>query len=277
MSTSSDFLKQMSEAGSKLDSGGGLGCVGRILVEFGFHGYPKVKGSGLDFWFAWRPASDTNDMERAKADCQAKLNEHKADSQARFGIKITIFKDAFTGPYSRDLAEFIPEWSRDGIIYKMVLDTLMEHDIPVNQVFYGQAAYKADPYQVSLGEEGKTATDKDGNLFNPPRYPTIRVPVKIFKDEATAKAFMNDQGGSSDIKWSEVAVKNFGAEGPNDSLQTEIVKWYEEAKAGRAYANDPATYAGLPDKPTENEAKEYICGCYNDHIEPGDIDLMLPF
>lgn len=270
-----DFLKQMSEAGKKFDSGGGIGCVGRILVEFGFHGYPKVKGSGLDFWFAWRPATDIDDMERAKLDCQAKLNEHKAEVQARFGMKITIFKDAFTGPYNRDLAEFIPEWSRNGLIYNTVLDMLMENEIPVNEVFYGQAIYKADPYQMSLGEAGKIATDKDGNLFDPPRYPTIRVPVKVFKDEAAAKTFVAEQGNSRGIEWSEVAVANFGSEGPSDDLQAEIVKWYNEAKAGKPYANDATTYAGLPDKPTEDEAKEYICGCYSDHILPADIDLML--
>jgi len=277
----SNFLKEMSEAGSKLDSGGGLGLVGRTLVEFGFHGYPKVKGSGLDFWFAWRVANDVADMERAKLDCQAKLNEHKVDAQARFGIKVTIYKDALTGPYNGDMTEFIPKWSRDGIIYDMVFNTLIENDIPLNEVFYGQSAYKANPYNLSLGEAGKTAKDKDDNLFDPPRYPTLRVPVKVFKDEAAAKAFLEGQGGSTDnSKWSDTALATFGNEGPIESLQQEILKWVKEAKKGNHYSNDKETYPELPGKPTEGEAREYIANIY-EGIEVEDIvtieNTLIPF
>jgi hypothetical protein len=267
----SDFLKQMDEAGGKLDGGGsGLGCIGQMKVEFGFHGYPKIKGSGLDFWFAWRPASSVEDAERAKMDCEAKLKEHGVEAQARFGIKVTVFKEALTGPYNRDLAEFIAKWQRDS--YKMILDALNENDIPANKVFWGQTVSKANPYNVAKGEAGKTDTDQNDN----PRYPTIRVPVKAFENEAAAREFFNSQGGESDstIQWSEAVKTAFGAEGPNETLQAEILKWYTEATKGNYYANDKENYPGLPGKPTESEAKEYIAGIY-DGIEIEDIDTIL--
>ncbi len=269
--SNSDFLNRMRKAGEKYSGSGGAGIVGRILIEFGLHRYV----TGHEFWSFWKPVIEENEMDIIAGELKARMQEAGNTDEPSFGVKITIKKDILsrTEPYKADLQEFIPAWQKDS--FDLIYDAIEKSDLPVNEIFYGRIQYKANPFFVKKGEDGKTETDQHGV----PRYPSIRLPVEKFSNEQTAK---DAAGGSSSSvsttsQWSEKAFKAYNLKGDMSSLESstaQILKCLKDAGEGIAFNNDAETYE-LPVPPTPPNLKKYIADIYN--IESSDIDLMIPF
>lgn len=265
--SSKDFLDRMrKKADDSGYSGGGGGTVAKILLETGLHRYV----ANHEFWSFWKPISDDAEMVVIGEELKARLQEAGSTDNPIFGIKITIKKDALgRDPFKADLQEFIPEWQTDG--FELICDAIEKLDLPIGEMFYGRFQYKANPFAVKKGEAGKTETDQNGKA----RYPSIRVPIEKFANEAAAKeaAGSSSSGASVDSKWSDVARKNYPDLSVLAGLEGEILDWYKKAKEGTPYYNDAATYGEVPKAPPL--IKKYIADIYT--ISPADIDQMIPF
>ncbi len=267
MSKSADFLKRLKEEAEESGySGGGAGTVARIIIELGLHRYV----AGNEFWSFWKPLGDgENEMARVGKELTDRLKNAGCADSPQFGAKITIKKDAIgRDPFKADLMEFIPDW-QDG--FELIVDAVNTLALPFNEVFYGRFQYKPNPHFVKKGEAGKTEIDQKGVA----RYPSIRLPIEIFANEAVARAAA---GGSpqttSNTKWSHTAQASYPDVSEIENTSGEILAWFEKAKEGVAYNNDAENFP-LPVPPTPPALKKYIADLY--FLEPGDIDMLIPF
>lgn len=271
MSNSSEFLKNLVEAGKAL-SGGGGGIVSRVKVEFGFHQYV----SGHDYWSFFKPVESQEAMADVKAELVGRLQKAGCGDTPNFGVKVTIDKNVLSRdkPYKTDLQKFIPTWQEDA--FQLIYDAIESADLPIGKWFYGRVEYKANPYNVKQGEAGKTDEDQNGK----PCFPTIRVPTEKFADETAAKAAVTNKGSGSSVssdnsQWSQTAIESYGPDMSGLEKQTdEILKWLDEAKKGNAFNNDADNFP-LPTPPTPPNLKKYIAEIYA--IESSDVDLLIPF
>lgn len=267
MSNMREFLDQMREEGLKATGGGvGLGVVGKVLVQFGVHRFVP----GHDFWEFWAEIKKPEEAQAKTAELANKLKEAGVTDSPNFGIRVTVLKDTLSAqaPYKKDLAEFTPQWQADA--YKLIEDSLYENDLPISEVFYGQVQYKANPFHIAKGEAGKTDKDQNGN----PRFPSVRVPVRKFKDEAEARAFVQASGAKSGNRlppFSDTAKTNYPDLNSLVSCAEEIHLHLSKAQQGEAFMGDAENYP-LPTPPTLPNLKKYIAGIYS--IEASDIDLL---
>jgi hypothetical protein len=267
--SSTDFLNKMKKAGEKFSGGGGQGIIGRAKIEFGLHRYV----TGHDFWAFFKPTVSESEIDSVGKELQGRLREAGCNDEPAFGIKITIDKNILSRdePYKADLQEFIPAWQKDG--FDLVCDFIDKGSLPMNEFFYGRIQYKANPFSVKQGEAGKTETDQNGVA----RYPSIRIPVEKFANEAAARAAIggtSNNQAASDSQWSDTARANYPDISSIDGLANEILAWLEKAKNGIAFNNDTESYP-LPNPATPPRLKRYIADIYD--VEASDIDLLVPF
>lgn len=266
---SREFLNKMREEGKKHSGGGGAGIVGRVLIEFGLHRYV----SGHDFWSFWKPTPDPDDVEDVKQELSGRLQQAGCGDSPNFGLKITIRKDVLgkDEPYKDDLKEFVPDWQEDS--FGLVCDAMEQGNLLVHEEFFGRVEYKANPYFVKQGEAGKKDKDQNGN----PRYPSVRVPVERFADEAAARAAVG--GGSSsngNTQWSAKAMEAFANdEAAIEGSATEAYTWYKKALEEKVPYNNDAANFPLPSPPTPPNIKKYIATIYS--LEAADLDQVIPF
>lgn len=277
MSNMREFLDQMREEGRKLSGGStSLGMVGKVLVQLGFHQY--IKGQNQDFWYYWAAVTTFDEMEAKAAEVNGKLRQDGASDNARFGVRVTVFKDVLSSdqPYKKDISEFTAEWQTES--FNLVSESIIENDLPLGEVFWGQVKPKANPFHVAKGEAGKTDKDQNGN----PRYPAIRVPVKKFANEAEARAFVEANGAKSSDNlppFSDTAKANYPDLQSLVSCAEEIHLHLSKAQKGEAFMGDTENYP-LPKHPVKPDElppplpllKKYIAGIYS--IEASDIDLL---
>jgi hypothetical protein len=269
--SSKDFLDRMRKKAddSGYSGGGGAGIVGRMMIEVGLHRYV----AGHDFWSFWKPIPDIEEMDVIGQELSARLQEAGSTDVPVFGLKITIKANVMgrDEPYKADLQEFIPEWQADS--FELIADSIEKNNLPIGEIFYGRAQYKANPFFVKKGEEGKTETDQNGKA----RYPSIRLPVEKFANEAAAKAAAGGSGSSANTnsQWSEKARATYPDLSVLEGFANEINEWLKKATQGIAYVNNAESYP-LPEVPiTPPKAKKYIADIYD--CEPADIDMLIPF
>ncbi|MHC4752871.1 MAG: hypothetical protein ACYTFW_23750 [Planctomycetota bacterium] len=265
--SSKDFLDRMRKAGEKYSGGGGGGVIGRIKVEFGLHRYV----AGHDFWSFWKPAADEAELVSVNEELVGRLQKAGCSDNPAFGVKVTIDKNVLgrDEPYKANLQEFIPAWQEDS--FEMIMNYLEEANLPTSEWFWGRVQYKANPHFVKQGEAGKKETDQNGN----PRFPSVRVPVEKFADEAAARASVTASDSSNvtsdDSKWSDLARKTFdGNMSALEKSEEEILAWVKNISEGKAM-----TGYELPSPLTPVTAKKQVAEIYG--IETSDIDLMMPF
>lgn len=266
---SKQFLKEMLEAGQRWIGGGGAGIVSQVKVEIGVHRYV----TGHDFWSFWKAAANKDDLARVGEEVEARLREAGCNDKPMLGIKVTIHKDVLSRdtPYKAHLQEFVPAWQADA--FELLVNHINEANLPFNEWFWGKVEYKANPYFVKQGEAGKKETDQNGN----PRYPSIRVPVEKYANEAAARAAV---GGSStstsaadNSQWSDTARKNYKDDLDDlAALASEVSEWYTKMVSGTPFANDAETYP-LPTPLTPPAIKQKLAGYYD--VETADIDLLM--
>lgn len=268
MSNMREFLDQMREEGQKATGGGGnLGIVGKVLVQFGVHHFV----AGHDFWEFWLKTKTHDEIPIRTAELAEKLKEVGITDSPNFGLRVTVFKDVLSreSPYKDNLVEFTEVWRKE--TYKVIEDSVFENGLPVGEVFWGQVQYRANPFHVAKGEAGKTDKDQQGN----PRFPSIRVPVRKFANEAEARAFVQASGakgsGNSLPPFSETAKANYPDLQSLVSCAEEIHLHLSKAQKGEAFMDDAENYP-LPTPPTPPNLKKYIANIYS--IEATDIDLL---
>jgi hypothetical protein len=264
---SSDFLKQMREAGEEYSSGDSQGVIGQIKVEFGLHRYVN----GHDFWTFWKPVGSKADIERVEAELKGRLQEAGSTESPNFGIRVTIKKEVLSRdtPYERDLSEFTAAWQKDG--YSLIMDNLEQGQLPAGEWFYGRVRYIANPFFVKQGEKGKKDTDQDGN----PRFPSVRVPVEKFADESAARAAVPASESTGNThQWSErLRNGHMWTETFLDDNGDEIRQMFEQVKN-----TGKKPYDGAPDfsgPATDKRIKEYMAGDDLYHCEVADINIAL--
>jgi len=291
MSTYQDFLDEALKEGQSHVSTRGIGAIGSIKIEMGYHLCPK----GHKFWDFWKPILHEKNLkeeseaaiekklkEASKAafdSCKEKLKAAGYNEGPKFGVKITLYADILSGDHYRaDRQEFNEPWTDAG---KMIIESMGDNEFPTNQVFYGQVKSVPDPYKVKQGDSGKTAKDKDGNLFNPPRFPNILVPVLKFGTKQEALDFITANGGVNDNNndlpnFSELAKSNYPDLNSLQSSAEEINEWLAKAHQGIEFNNNADGFP-LPVPPTPANLKKYIAAIYQ--IEAGDINLLqeIPF
>lgn len=259
--SSKDFLGKMREQAKEGGYVGGGDTVAKILIEAGLHRYVV----NHDFWSFWKPLGDgDNEMKRVGEELKARLQEVGCNNSPVFGIKITVFKEVFgRDPFKADLQEFIPEWQADTI--DMISDALDTLGISIGKSFFGRFQYKSNPFHVKKGDTGKTETDKDGKAC----FPSIRLPVEKFANEAAARAAVGGSSANSDSKWSDTARATFqdNMKSLEDSIQ-EIANWYRGVFKGEAMQGYP-----LPSPLTPVTVKKQIANAYG--IETSDIDIAI--
>lgn len=237
-----DILREMHEAGQEFDGGQkGSGIVGRIKIEFGFHTYIENN----DFWAFWRPYKTPPDKDEAYASaCDAVTNAGGDLKQLRPGIKITVYADVLSRnePYAMDLMEFTPAWQEGA--YKMIYNSMLENELPFNDIFYGQVVYKANPYHVAKGEAGKTSEDQNGN----PAYPTVRVPVQKFANQKEAQDFVGSLAVNNEPKFSQEALAYFGNIETLMKNIDDILHTLEDAKNGKEMQGSEYTFPAKPNQ-----------------------------
>lgn len=263
-----DRMKKQADESGYSGSGGG-GTIARILLEVGLHRYV----AGHNFWSFWKPiGAAEGEMDRVGNELSERLLKAGSSELPMFGIKITIKKDVIgRDPFKADLQEFIPDW-QDG--YGLVVDAIKNLDLPIGETFYGKFQYKSNPYFVKKGEAaGKTETDQNGVA----RYPSIRLPIEKFSNEAAANeaaaklAAGDSSSGNSASQWSDMLKKNY----PDpikfaDDNTSDIHKIYNQIKGGTLpFAGAPP----LPDPLNPMTAKKYVAVMYT--CEAGDIDIIL--
>lgn len=258
----SDYLKEMEEAGAEFDSQSGAGIVGKIKIEFGFHMYVE----NHEFWEFWNVFGKPDEAQLAYSNTCKAITDIEGDVKGvRRGIKVTVYADVLSRdePYSTDLSAFTPSWQEGA--YQMITDSILENNMPLNDIFYGQVLYKANPYHVSLGEEGKTAEDQNGNSA----YPTVRVPVRMFKSKLQATNFVTENDFYQDSQ-DEISTET-------QSNANEILADWEKSKMGECpYPDVPDYVKSFPTKPSkmtpiENAAYEILVKSWL--IEIWDIPL----
>jgi hypothetical protein len=263
-----EFLDKMAEEGEKVSGGGSLGIVGKVLVQFGVHRFVE----GHEFWEYWLETKGPGEISDRATELAEKLRKIGVTDKPNFGIRVTVFRDVLSAasPYKKDLIEFTPKWQSDA--YKLIEDSVFENKLPVGEEFLGQVQYKPNPYHVAKGEAGKTDKDQEGN----PRWPSVRVPVRRFADEAEARAFVEANGTAKASQlppFSETAKKNYPDLQSQSlmGLAEEIHGHLAKAQQGIPFMNDAENHK-LPEPATPPNLKAYIAGIYD--IEPGDIDLL---
>lgn len=279
MSTS-DFLKEMEKIGEEHGrQRSSISFVTQMVIEFGFYLYVD----GHDKMAFWKVCEDRTEAPVIKAELQARLNEFGITEEPDYAMHIwadrnVIGRDASDWDNSKVYSRW--QWrnkDKSPTCFTLIEEQILKNDFPLDgKKFWGRYIFKSNPYHVALGEAGKKKSKKDGKMY----WPSFVLPVEKFANEKAAKAFMDGQKRSSNIKWSATALAAFGDEGPMESLQEEILKWLNEAKKGNYYANDKKNYPELPDRPTESEARAYIAGIY-EGIETEDIKAiettLIPF
>jgi hypothetical protein len=263
--SSKDFLDRIRKAGEKYSGSGGAGIIGRVIIETGLHRYV----AGHEFWSFWKPVLDDKEMDVIGSELSARLQQAGCSDEPVFGIKITVKADVLgrDEPYKSDLQEFVPAWQGDA--FELVCDAIEKGDLPIGEIFYGLVQYKANPFHVKKGEAGKTETDQNGKA----RFPSIRIPVEKFANEAAARAAASASGeqATTNSKWSETAQATY--EGNMASLEDtadELLKYLELLKKGTPFPG-----YDLPQPLTPVSAKKQIAEIYG--IETTDIDLLIPF
>lgn len=266
---SKQFLDSMLKAGEKWTGGGGSGVIGRIKIEIGLHRYV----AGHDFWSFWKAAADAADLDRVGEELTGRLRQAGCSDAPMLGIKVTIAKDVLSRdePYKADLQEFIPNWQKDA--FELLANHIHEASLPFGEWFYGKVEYKANPFFVKQGEAGKKETDQNGN----PRFPSIRVPVEKFANEAAARAAVgggNASGGSAvtNSEWSDTARKNYPDIKILTALGGEIATWYTKIMGGEPFAGDAENFP-LPSPLTPPNVKKQLAAAYD--VETADLDLLM--
>jgi hypothetical protein len=264
MTSIKEFLAEMTAEGEKA-TGGGAGIVGRVLIQLGLHRFVKDH----DFWQFWLVTPEKSEVVRKTAELQERLNQAGSTEKPNFGLRVTIFSDVLGhAPYKKNLDEFIPSWQKEA--YGLLAQHVIDANLPIGKEFWGHVQMKANPFAVAKGEAGKT--DKDQN--DVPRFPTIRVPVKMFTDRAEAQTFVNANGQVTSRPFSPTAKANYPDLSILETQGDDIAVWLNRAQQGTPYNND-ATNFPLPTPLTPPNVKKYIANIFL--VEPEDVDFFLPF
>lgn len=265
---SKEFLARIREIGKEFSGGGGGGVVSRMIIETGYHRYVD----GHDFWSFWKPCNPENkeDCERIAAELNNRLREAGSSDSVSFGFKVTIKKDVLgRDAWAGNKQEFAPEWQDH---YNLIEAALEEAgNIPVNEEFWGRAEFKADPYALSKGEDGKKK-GKDGVK----RFPSVSVPVQVYANETEARAAAgggsSSSGPANNSHWSDKALASYAdTSGPSEMVVKEILDHLENAKKSIPIHDSMP----LPTPATPPKIKQYIADAYD--VEVADLDQMIPF
>lgn len=270
--SSKDFLDRMRKAGEKYSGGTGAGIIGRVLIETGLHRYV----TGHEFWSFWKPVLDEKEIDTIGSELSKRLQEAGCTDEPTFGIKITIKADVLskTEPYKADLQEFIPAWQEDA--FNLICDAIEKANLPVGEIFFGQVQYKANPFHVKKGNAGKTEIDQNGKA----RFPSIRLPVEKFANEAEARAAAGGSSGASasastSSQWSDTLRSNYPDLATFDLNIANIqVGWDKIVENELPWKDAPA----LPQPSTTPNLKRYLAGLFDCASEDIDIVInMTPF
>lgn len=175
-----------------IEEGGPGRIIGLGKIELAYFAYvPGITGDGRRKCIFAPASMSKGERDKARALAHAFAGENGGDTKSvRWCAVTTVYKDeTYSGSdpatWDYDRLETVPLWTlhQDGpSAGKLVMDTVKGLGVPANETFYARFGWKNDPYKASLGEDGKTDTDKDGNA----RFPQVCVVTELFESKAAA-------------------------------------------------------------------------------------------
>lgn len=251
-----EFLKQMREAGEEHSASQDFLTVAKMRIQFGYSGF--VSGERGESFF--KPYGNPKDAGRVALEVTERLKGSGSKQDSVFAILLDVPEETNSGEKVKWSIKQVTFTNNDeDSEYQTLFNALDESDCPINEWFWG--SYK----NIVTG-----TYEKDGVMKK--RY--LSLPAEHFKNEADAMASVGGKVGSTSSHWSDFALGIYDSANDIEKLSDQVLDWYEKAKKGIAY-NDDAENFPLPVPLTPPAAKGYIAEIYQ--IEPGDIDLMVPF
>lgn len=245
------------EEGAAEESGGGV--IGKAKIELGYWVYVSgLTGNDRAKCLFIPKTPDKAGRQAAKVAAYAFAAENGVEKRSAPWAAITrLYKDECVSngdpvAWEADRFEVVPLWTLNltarqsnisdkgdptASAAKLVMDAIKEHGVPAAKDFYGRFGWLPDPYKASLGKEGMTAEDKEGN----PKFPTICTVLEKYANKAAALEAIAGQADNDESSTTSKYGSEFPGEGWEDTDWAEEVKEIETALM--AGVDDLATYA----------------------------------
>lgn len=257
MSSSSEFLKSMKEAGEKHSAPPEFVTIAKIKIQFGYSGY--LAGHRPSELF--KLFDKVEDAEACALSVTARLAELGSKREAVAAVMFSVPEESnLSTLVTWNIKQVVMLDTKEDSEYQLFWSALSDADFPINEWFWG--SYKNDV----VGSYKKSGVTKK-------KY--LSLPVEVFANEAEAKkaSGIDAVSTSSMSKWSELAQETY--EGNMEILENDannMLGFLEKIKAGdnSDFPNRP-----LPSPLNPVTAKQYIADIYT--IETSDIDQLIPF
>ena len=251
-----DFFGQMQKAQAEAEQvfgGGGSGIVANTTISTGYKVFARG-ASQEETWFPY-PLGDKDAEAKAATLAKAFATEQGAVQMingeasnrlnVHFGLTIIARRDgAFSGGQEAQwkgdrhfFCTFPKGWykAEDPNAFRdLVMPSLQNNGITkFPWAGWTRIGFKADPYKVAQGDNGKTDTGQDGT----PRFPMVAYIVAVFENETAAKSSADEPVVASGDVSEDDLEKAVGKPGPDwtwADLMSSVEAIKEEQEGGQA-------------------------------------------